>query len=570
MKHGPRLIVVSAAFCLALAVPSGQSVDSAAAINRIADEYLAAQQELVRASANRWPEEDDASRQRREEREDRWRATLRQIDARALIDRPEWITHGMLLQTLDASVALRVCRTQLWAVNQLGGWQLIVGNTATGIPVDSADQRREAIQLFGQLPAYTTRRIDDLRAGVKLGYTASRDVVRRVIAQVDELLADSASAPLLSPATRTNDHDFNERWRRLIDAEIKPALTRYREYLAKDYLPVAREAPGLAALPDGSACYAAQVLRYASIDVDADDMAKAAAIEVDALQKAMAPLLATLFPNTAEHERVIRFRTDPSMMHASREEVLTGVRAVVDRARPVLPRLFLRTPDAPIEVVAAPAISEQSGAPGSYQASTGPGQPARLIVNTYRPEAKPRFEATFLAIHEGFPGHHFERIYSADVPPAHPVVRQLTVPAFREGWAFYAEWLGAETGLFATDADRAGQLLHAIDGWLALEIDPGVHLYKWDRERAVERMMRVAGRSRAIAESYVDRHAATPGQLASYMLGYREIRELRRSAEKALGPKFDARELHDIVLRDGAVTLAMLRQKVTRWINRAL
>jgi uncharacterized protein (DUF885 family) len=565
MTRRPRVLLACAALVVALDSASAES--SGAAVNQIADEYVSAQQELARASANTWPEEDSAARARRHEREDRWRAALRQIDARDLVDRPEWMTHGMLLHALDSAVALRACRSELWAVNQLNGWHLVVGSAATGIGVGSPDERRDALRLFGQLPSYVPRRIDDLRTGVKTGYTASRDVVQRVIAQIDDLLSDNASGPLVSPPARTDDREFTLAWRRLIDDDVRPALTTYRSYLATEYLPIAREAPGLAALPHGAACYAAQVLRYASLDVDPPGMSATSAQEVRVLEHAMAPFLARLFPNAPESERVTRLRNDPASMHTSRDEMLTAVRTVVERARAVLPQWFVRTPDAPLEVVPAPSFSEQSGAPGAYFASTGPGQPARLVVNTYRPEAKPRFEITFLAVHEGWPGHHFERIYPSATLPAHPVVRQLAVPAFREGWAFYAEWLGAEAGLFPTDADRAGQLLHAIDGWLALQIDPGVHVHGWTRDRAIEVMMRVAGRSRSIAESYVDRHAATPGQLVSYMLGYREIRDLRRAAETALGPRFDAREFHDVILRDGPVTLAMLKQKVTRWIE---
>jgi uncharacterized protein (DUF885 family) len=564
MKRIGGVLLVAATLLIASDAPSGQTA-IAASINRIADEYLSAQQDLARAWPGTWPEEDAAARALRQEREDRWRASLQRIDPQALLDQPEWMTHGMLLHALDAAVALRTCRSELWAVNQLGGWQLIVADRATWIGVDSPDGRREALQLFGQLPAYVARRLDDLRAGVALGYTAPRDVVRRVIDQLDGILVDQASAPLLSPATRTGDREFGAAWQRLIDVEVKPALTKYRAYLANDYLRVAREAPGLAALPQGSKCYAAQVLRYASLDPGPDDMSATSAREIEPLEQAMAPLLATLFPKTPKAERVTQLRNDPALMNASRDEMLRDVRAIVERARTILPRWFLRTPDAPLEVVAVPSFSEQSAAPAVYQASTG-GQPARIVVNTYRPEAKPRFEVTFLAVHEGLPGHHFERIYPAADRPVHPVVRQLAVPAFREGWAFYAEWLGAEGGLFATDADRAGQLLHAIDAWLALQIDPGMHVHGWTRERGIDLMMRVAGRSRSSAEIYIDRHAATPGQLVSYMLGYREIRDLRRTAETALGPKFDAREFHDVVLRDGPITLAMLRQKVTRWI----
>ena len=71
------------------------------------------------------------------------------------------------------------------------------------------------------------------------------------------------------------------------------------------------------------------------------------------------------------------------------------------------------------------------------------------------------------------------------------------------------------------------------------------------------------------AEVYADRHAATPGQLITYMTGYLEIVNLREQARRELGSAFDLRAFHDVVLDDGPVTLPMLRAKVERWIASA-
>ena len=47
---------------------------------------------------------------------------LESLDTGSLTGRSEWITHAYLLQELRASVALRVCRNELWNVNQMDGW----------------------------------------------------------------------------------------------------------------------------------------------------------------------------------------------------------------------------------------------------------------------------------------------------------------------------------------------------------------------------------------------------------------------------------------------------------------
>jgi uncharacterized protein (DUF885 family) len=42
--------------------------------------------------------------------------------------------------------------------------------------------------------------------------------------------------------------------------------------------------------------------------------------------------------------------------------------------------------------------------------------------------------------------------------------------------------------------------------------------------------------------------------------------ELRKRAEKAQGRKFDVRQFHDEVLKDGAVPPEVLEAKIDRWI----
>jgi uncharacterized protein (DUF885 family) len=43
---------------------------------------------------------------------------------------------------------------------------------------------------------------------------------------------------------------------------------------------------------------------------------------------------------------------------------------------------------------------------------------------------------------------------------------------------------------------------------------------------------------------------------------------LRAHAKEVLGDRFDLKEFHDRVLENGAVTLAVLREQVDRWIAR--
>jgi uncharacterized protein (DUF885 family) len=64
----------------------------------------------------------------------------------------------------------------------------------------------------------------------------------------------------------------------------------------------------------------------------------------------------------------------------------------------------------------------------------------------------------------------------------------------------------------------------------------------------------------------VDRYIAWPGQALAYKTGQMKIRALRTEAEKDLGPKFDIRRFHDVVLGSGSVPLGVLEDNVRQWI----
>lgn len=66
--------------------------------------------------------------------------------------------------------------------------------------------------------------------------------------------------------------------------------------------------------------------------------------------------------------------------------------------------------------------------------------------------------------------------------------------------------------------------------------------------------------------SEIERYIVMPGQATSYKVGMMKMLELREKAKSSLGDKFDLRDFHDVILKNGAVPLDILTRLVDQYI----
>ena len=162
--------------------------------------------------------------------EDAFLAEVEDIDAADLVGKPEWIAKALLEQQLSSNVARRVCRQELWNISQMGGWHSAYAQIAMLQPVDTLEQREQALARWAKVPAFVDQEIANLQTGIEQGYTVPKTVAGRVIAQLDGLLALPVDqSPFYSPALRANDDEFSTALREIVDTGIQPGLQRVRE-----------------------------------------------------------------------------------------------------------------------------------------------------------------------------------------------------------------------------------------------------------------------------------------------------------------------------------------------------
>lgn len=550
------------------------SISPAQAVNDVADRFyahvLATTPEIAYFSGIDMDRHDgmrDVSPAAREASDaviDRLLAEVRAIDAASLVGDAAWITHAYLLEELEARVGTRVCRSELWDVNQMGGWHLGYAHIAQLQPVGTPEFRAQSLARWSTFPAYIDQQVANARAGLALGYSAPKPVVKRVIDQVDGLLAlDVEASPFYSPAARDEDAEFASATRALVAEEIAPALARYRDFLNDTYLDAARETLSVTANPDGRACYDASLRAYTTLSRSGEAVHELGAKTVEANKAAVIELGKAAYGLDDFGEIMARVKADPDDRFADKETLLAFSRDAVTRAEAEMPNWIAEMPAQPVEVVPFPEHEEGTGRSAHYRPGTDE-RPGEYRIPLYQPEEQSRGNAESTAFHEAWPGHHLQVAVAKSIEGLHPVTQMIWFSGPGEGWARYSEALAEEMGLYETTTGPIRRRAWPARGMV---VDPGIHLLGWTREQAIEFMMEAGRFPDTMGDDTVDRIAIQPGQLTAYDSGGLEILALRREAETALGNAFDIREFHQRVLENGTIPLPALRAHIERWID---
>ena len=306
------------------------------------------------------------ARARRRAEEDEFRKRLAAIDGRALEGRPESVIYGFIAYALETGLAIRVCEEELWNVNQIAGWQTIYSQIAQIQPIDTQEQREQALARFRALTTYADREITNLREGLQKGYSAPRANVEQVVTQMSGFVAEDS--PFFSPAIRTTVPSFASAWRQMFSSEVAPAFRRYEAFLRDEYLPRARQDVGVSALPNGAACYRARLAQMTTLNVTPEEVHKTGLAELERIQREERAIAQELFKN-GDLDHAFAQLDRPAYRWDTREAVIAHARKASERAQGAMSRWFGRLPKTAVIVTPIPAVEEPTSA-DRYQAGT--------------------------------------------------------------------------------------------------------------------------------------------------------------------------------------------------------
>ena len=421
----------------------------------------------------------------------------------------------------------------------------------------------------------------------------SRDIIppRFVIERILEQMRDFVATPAQENILYTSLAEKLEEAEKIDGAQAADVLQRAEASIVENVYPAfdlfinyfgeleakAGDDHGLWHLPDGDAAYRLALRFFTTTSYTADEIHEIGLAEVDRIQDEILEILKVegidVGPGfTAAMEA---YSASPDFYYEDsdegRQQILDDYQAILDELNAGLDDAFNLRPDAGVEVVRVPEFREKTASGAYYQQPSLDGtRPGRFYANLYDIKATPKYGMRTLAVHEGIPGHHFQIAIALELEGV-PLIRRFGFfTAYIEGWALYAERLAWELGLMPTHADNIGRLMAELFRAVRLVVDTGIHHRRWTREEAIEYMLANTGMAESDVVSEVERYIVMPGQATAYKVGMMKILELRQKAMGELGDRFDLRDFHDVVLKNGAVPLDILEQIVDDYITSAV
>ena len=431
----------------------------------------------------------------------------------------------------------------------------------------SVEQYENYIGRMRDIPRYFAEHTANTRAGLARGFSVPRVTLEgRDVSIASYVVDDPEQSPFWTPFAdmpRSIPVDEQQRLRKAgraaIAQQVTPAYAKWLTFFREEYLPNTRTTLGASEFPEGAAYYAQQIRQYTTLDLTAEQIHEIGLAEVARITAEMEKVKAEAgFAGTLA-EFVSFLRTDPQFVARSGDELMGVSAYVAKRVDGKLADYFGFLPRhrytiRPVDPAIAPFYTAGRGGLDACQ------------MNTYDLPSRPLYNIPALTLHECAPGHSFQAAVALEQEEAPRFRRRTYFSGFGEGWGLYVEYLGEEMGIYRTPYEKFGRLSYEMWRAARLVIDTGIHHYGWSRERAVDYLASHTALSEREVGTEIDRYISWPGQALAYKLGEMTMRRVRAKAEAELGPRFDIRKFHDVVLSLGSVPLPALEARIDAFI----
>ena len=538
----------------------------------------------LKTNYNQWDDISEATQKTEDQKNTEFLLAAQQIQSKAL-DANLALSLEVLIYQLKQNQQHYAYRHHNYPVNQLFGLHSEIANFLVNIhTIDTISDAKNYIKRVKNTSTLIAQLIDQLKIRESKGIYPPKFAYESVIKSSTQLLSgyplnktDKEQHILWTDFSNkiehldlynTSEKVLRDSLKRALKKSFKPAYQKLITHL-KQSQAKASEETGFHQFPKGSDFYNLRLNAATTTDINAQQVHQLGLTEIANIKLKITELLPILGETSIE-SLFSRTRQDKSLYFASGEKAIEQSKAYINTININLNKAFKGIPNTGLEVKAVEEFRENSSPVAFYQSpSDDSSRPGRYYMNLTKLDDMPAFEFEALAYHETIPGHHLQIIYALQNKDLPEFRRHGHFTAYSEGWGLYAERLAKELGGYQDPWNEYGRLLMEL--WRAnrLVIDTGLHHFGWDLDKALAFRLANTPFSKEDSVNAIQRYLVMPAQATAYKIGQLKFIELRETAEKALGPKFNLREYHQFILELGPLPLEILGRQVESWIKKA-
>lgn len=544
----------------------------------VAQDPIEAGQEGDLQAAARLPDVSPAARAKRAKANADFAERLHAIPL-APLAHADQINAELLAFVLDNRVDRARFDTAAMPYTSDSGFHTMLDYLARSTQTGSVQEAKAWIARLNAIPGWMDQEQANIAAGMRTGFIQPKIITQGIVETMQGQLKDDQLLPTLLAPLNALPGSTSAKQRAELEAQVKaayenavkPAWEKMLGFLTDEVAPHSRDSIGIGDpdVPDGQAYYDSVVKYYTTTDMTPKQIHELGLREVARIRKEMEKVIAKTGFQGSFADFLHFLRTDPQFYAKTPRELMMHASYLAKEIDGKMPKFFGHMPRLPYGVKQVPAAI----APHYTTARYWPGDPKHhragfYMVNTYDLKSRPLYELPALTLHEAVPGHHNQIALAQELKNVPQFRKDLYIVAFGEGWGLYSEKLGEDMGMYQTPYEKFGQLTYEMWRACRLVMDTGIHAFGWSKERAEHCLIDNSALSLHNIETETNRYISWPGQALGYKMGELTILRLREKAKAELGDDFNIRDFHDEVLKDGAVTLSMLEEKINAWIKR--
>ena len=430
------------------------------------------------------------------------------------------------------------------------------------------------LKRLADIPRYFSENIFWMKKGIEVGFTQPKVVLVGYEDSITTFIKNDPEQSSFYAPFKENKANLDkavfaslqQQAKKIIQAKVIPAYQDYKTFFTQEYYPAARNEIGVSSTKNGESFYANRAKHYTTIEMSPKEIHQLGLKEVKRIRAEMQVIIEQV-GFEGDFAKFVEFlRTDPQFYAKTPEELLREASFISKKMDAQLPKLFHTLPRTPYGVAPVPASIAPKYTTGRYVGPSRDDQPGYYWVNTYGLDKRPLYVLEALTLHEAVPGHHLQISLNSELENLPSYRQNAYISAFGEGWGLYSEWLGLEVGFYQDPYSNFGRLTYEMWRAARLVVDTGMHMFGWSREQAMNFMKDNTALSLHNVKTETDRYISWPGQALSYKIGELTIKRLRQEAQASLGDKFDVREFHHQILKNGSVPLSILEQQIVLYI----